>query len=271
MHRWDPSAALRQQAAGGHTGGTLPRCRGALTPPASRLSASSAPHPHALITICSMLVALQCVQGPCGAPAGRPTPPAAPRQQLGSGRWRRRRTAAWRSGGDSRRAEGNEGGSGASQGRRTLALLIACSRHHLRRSSGAGQQQLAVGVPPPQPPPPPPAGPTPASAAALSGLSALVLAGAAVTTLAGSFIVFVLYMRPAIKAAEKAALAAERAALEMEEAAQVRQLPLRGSFGRAPLLAPPASPAPRCSCVLVDTAPSRCGATGDGGCMGAVS
>ncbi|PRW56655.1 ankyrin repeat [Chlorella sorokiniana] len=56
--------------------------------------------------------------------------------------------------------------------------------------------------------------------ASLPPLSVLVLVGATITTLAGSFIAFMLYLRPVLAAAERAASAAERAAQEMETAAQ---------------------------------------------------
>lgn len=80
------------------------------------------------------------------------------------------------------------------------------------------QQQVAV---PPPPPPPPPGSPPPAAAfPSLPPLSVLVLVGATITTLAGSFIAFMLYLRPVLAAAERAAAAAERAASEMEAAAQ---------------------------------------------------
>lgn len=69
-----------------------------------------------------------------------------------------------------------------------------------------------------------------------------MLVGATVTTLAGSFIVFVLYLRPAIKAAERAAEAAERAAIEMEIAAQVGGLALHEA--RSVCSAAAASPVP---------------------------
>lgn len=73
---------------------------------------------------------------------------------------------------------------------------------------------------PPPPPPPPPGSPPPAAFPSLPPLSVLVLVGTTITTLAGSFVVFMLYMRPVLKASERAAEAAERAASEMEAAAQ---------------------------------------------------
>lgn len=82
---------------------------------------------------------------------------------------------------------------------------------------------------PPPPLPPPPTGPLPASSTVLSWLPVVVLVGAAITTLAGSFVAFVLYLRPVLVAAEKAAAAAERAAQEMGVAAQVRSAWLVGS------------------------------------------
>ena len=93
------------------------------------------------------------------------------------------------------------------------------SRTHCRLPPSA-QPQHHVAVPPP-PPPPPPGSPPPASAfSSLPPLSVLVLLGATITTLAGSFVAFVLYLRPVLAASERAAAAAERAALEMEAAAQ---------------------------------------------------
>lgn len=49
-----------------------------------------------------------------------------------------------------------------------------------------------------------------------------VVVGLTISTVTGSFIMFVLYLRPVLKAAEKASTAAEKAALEMETAAKVR-------------------------------------------------
>lgn len=82
------------------------------------------------------------------------------------------------------------------------------------------QPPQQVGVPPPPPPPPPGSPPPPAAFPSLPPLSVLVLVGATITTLAGSFIAFMLYLRPVLAAAERAAAAAERAASEMEAAAQ---------------------------------------------------
>jgi flagellar basal body-associated protein FliL len=49
-----------------------------------------------------------------------------------------------------------------------------------------------------------------------------LVVGVTISTVAGSFIMFMLYLRPVLKAAEKASTAAERAAQEMETAAKVR-------------------------------------------------
>jgi hypothetical protein len=80
-------------------------------------------------------------------------------------------------------------------------------------------------APPPPQPPYAVAGQPPGSVA-LSWTSVLILLGATVTTVAGSFIVFMLYLRPVLRTAERAAAAAERAAQEMEVAATVSELPV---------------------------------------------
>lgn len=56
---------------------------------------------------------------------------------------------------------------------------------------------------------------------ATSWLTLIVVVGVTVSTVAGSFIAFVLYLRPVLQAAERATAAAEKAAKEMEVAAQV--------------------------------------------------
>ena len=103
------------------------------------------------------------------------------------------------------------------------------SRRPPRCRPGAPPQQRAVGVPPPGPPPPP------TGAAALgpaSWFQLLLIAGITATTLAGGFILFVLYLRPLLAAAQRATLAAERAALEMEVAARVGSGRKVGHWGR---------------------------------------
>ena len=75
---------------------------------------------------------------------------------------------------------------------------------------------------PPVLPPPPGAPPPQAAAGSPSWFSVLVVVGASVTTLAGGLVVFVLHLRPVLKAAERAAAAAEVAARQMEVAALVR-------------------------------------------------
>lgn len=91
-----------------------------------------------------------------------------------------------------------------------------------------GPYQPLVGVPPPGggglgvPARPQEPGALQPGVAGPSWFTVAVLVGASVTTLAGGFIVFVLYLRPVLKAAERAALAAEEAAQQMDVAAQVR-------------------------------------------------
>lgn len=72
------------------------------------------------------------------------------------------------------------------------------------------------------PPLPPPSESIYHRPAALSWFTVLLIAGMTVSTVAGSFLVFVLYLRPVLKAAERATKAAETAAVEMEVAAKVR-------------------------------------------------
>ncbi|KAL4427815.1 hypothetical protein ABPG75_001904 [Micractinium tetrahymenae] len=94
------------------------------------------------------------------------------------------------------------------------------------RAGGNGPYQPLVGVPPPGggglggAPPLQAPGALQPGVAGPSWFTVMILIGASVTTLAGGFVVFVLYLRPVLKAAERAAVAAEEAAKQMEVAAQ---------------------------------------------------
>lgn len=93
-----------------------------------------------------------------------------------------------------------------------------------------GPYQPLVGVPPPGgggldgAAPPQGPGAFQPGVAGPSWFTVMILVGASVTTLAGGFVLFILYLRPVLKAAERAAAAAEEAAKQMEVAAQVRTL-----------------------------------------------
>ena len=78
--------------------------------------------------------------------------------------------------------------------------------------------------------PPPHAASQPPGSLAASWTTVLVIMGITITTVAGGFIAFVLYLRPVLRTAERAAAAAERAAQEMEVAAVVSSLPSCGSL-----------------------------------------
>ena len=107
----------------------------------------------------------------------------------------------------------------------------------LCRHAAPPETQVYTAAPPPPQPPYAAAGQPPGSVA-LSWTSVLILLGATLTTVAGSFTVFMLYLRPVLRTAERAAAAAERAAQEMEVAATVRCRP--GCW-----------PASCCHCLLV--------------------
>lgn len=90
------------------------------------------------------------------------------------------------------------------------------------------EASLSVAVSPSPPPHAAPAYayPSPYYAAPLGGVvtwtSVFIVSCLTLTTLAGSFIAAVLYIKPMLEAAEKASLQANIAALQMEKAAQVR-------------------------------------------------
>ncbi len=115
------------------------------------------------------------------------------------------------------------------------SLLDRCLPHVACRD---GPYQPLVGVPPPGgggldgAAPPQGPGAFQPGVAGPSWFTVMILIGVSVTTLAGGFVLFILYLRPVLKAAERAAAAAEAAAKQMEVAAQVRTLQgLAGGLG----------------------------------------